>query len=230
MTGGQMSKEKEYRQELLEWKWEQLRLRKKYCQTPAGFFSSEMEKQAVHQWKQEVAEFRESHRHVLESAEIALDEPFAGREAELKLIREHLENQPLPVVLYGIGGIGKSALAREYIRRYQKSYQHVLYLSFRTTIEELILDDFHIPISNLHYDVNKYESKRKYFLVKYNILQKIAGNAKILFVIDNCNVRQDRSFLLKHSENYFADIANPLIRQLYLSTVAFGFIPEGHET
>ena len=142
-----MSKEKEYRQELLEWKWEQLRLRKKYCQTPAGFFSSEMEKQAVHQWKQEVAEFRESHRHVLESAEIALDEPFAGREAELKLIREHLENQPLPVVLYGIGGIGKSALAREYIRRYQKSYQHVLYLSFRTTIEELILDDFHIPIS-----------------------------------------------------------------------------------
>lgn len=192
MTGGQMSKEKEYRQELLGWKWEQLRLRKKYCQTPAGFFSSEMEKQAVHQWKQEVAEFRESHRHVLESAEIALDEPFAGREAELKLIREHLENQPLPVVLYGIGGIGKSALAREYIWRYQKSYQHVLYLSFRTTIEELILDDFHIPISNLHYDVNKYESKRKYFLVKYNILQKIAGNAKILFVIDNCNVRQDR--------------------------------------
>ena len=73
MTGGQMSKEKEYRQELLEWKWEQLRLRKKYCQTPAGFFLSEMEKQAVHQWKQEVAEFRESHRHVLESAEIALD-------------------------------------------------------------------------------------------------------------------------------------------------------------
>lgn len=39
-----------------------------------------------------------------------------------------------------------------------------------------------------------------------------------------------RSFLLKHSENYFADIANPLIRQLYLSTVAFGFIPDGHET
>ncbi|MCI8431129.1 MAG: hypothetical protein HFI16_12900 [Lachnospiraceae bacterium] len=37
-----------------------------------------------------------------------------------------------------------------------------------------------------------------------------------------------RSFLTKHSRNYFADIENPVIRQMFLSTVAFGFIPEEH--
>lgn len=37
-----------------------------------------------------------------------------------------------------------------------------------------------------------------------------------------------RSFLQKHSRNYFTDIENPVIRQMFLSTVAFGFIPEEH--
>lgn len=35
-----------------------------------------------------------------------------------------------------------------------------------------------------------------------------------------------RSYLQEHSKNYFADIANPVIRQMFLSTVAFGFIPK----
>lgn len=187
-----MNKEKEYRQELLEWKWKQIGLRKKYRNTPAVFSDPGAEKQAVSQWKQEVSIFRESHRHVLESAKISFREPFAGREKELKLIRNSLQKLSMPIVLYGIGGIGKSALAREYIRRYQEAYDHVLYLPFPSTIEELIINDFSISISNLHYDINSYESKRKYFLVKFDILRKIAENERLLLVIDDCNIRQDR--------------------------------------
>ena len=35
-------------------------------------------------------------------------------------------------------------------------------------------------------------------------------------------------FLQKHSRNYFANTVNPVIRQMFLSTMAFGFIPEEH--
>ena len=37
-----------------------------------------------------------------------------------------------------------------------------------------------------------------------------------------------RTFLQQCSSNYFADIENPVIRQMFLSAVGFGFIPEGH--
>ncbi len=187
-----MNREKEYRQELLEWKWRQIKFRKKYSNTPAGFSDIQTEKQAVRQWKQETAVFRESHRHVLESAKVFFDEPFAGRKEEIRQIRSSLKKRSMPVVLYGIGGIGKTALAREYVRRYQESYDHILYLPFPATIEELIINDFSIPISNLHYDANNYESKRKYFLVKYEILRKIAENEQLLLIIDDCNIRQDK--------------------------------------
>lgn len=67
-----------------------------------------------------------------------------------------------------------------------------MYLSFRTTIEELISNDFSVHISNLQYDADQYESRRKYFLVKYHILHEIAEKEKLLLVIDDCNVRKDR--------------------------------------
>lgn len=187
-----MNREKKYCQELLEWKWKQITLRKKYRNTPAGFSDPRAEKQAVSQWKQETAIFMESHRHALEPAEIFFNEPFAGRKKEIMQIRNSLKKHSVPVVLYGIGGIGKSALAREYIRRYQNTYDHVLYLPFPATVEELIINDFSIPVTNLHYDINSYESKRKYFLVKYEILKKIAECEQLLLVIDDCNIHQDR--------------------------------------
>ncbi len=187
-----MKREKEYRQELLEWKWDQIALRVKYKDTPAGFPDEETGKRALLQWKEERALLYKSRRHELESSEIFSEEPFAGREKELQAVREALERQAGPVVLYGIGGIGKSALARAYIRAFGERYDHILYLSFRTTIEELISNDFNVHISNLQYDTGQYESRRRYFLVKYEVLRSIAAGEKLLLVIDDCNVRQDR--------------------------------------
>ncbi len=100
-----MKREKEYRQELLEWKWDQIALRVKYKDTPAGFPDEETGKRALLQWKEERALLYKSRRHELESSEIFSEEPFAGREKELQAVREALERQAGPVVLYGIGGI-----------------------------------------------------------------------------------------------------------------------------
>ena len=147
-----MEKKKNYEQELLEWQWEQIKLRKKYRTTPPGFQDKEMEHRVVWRWKEDVARFRKKCRHTLISSEIFSKEPFAGRDEELLLIKKSLEEQSGPVVLYGIGGIGKSALAREYIRRYGRPYDHILYLSFQTTLQNLISDDFDVCISNLQYD------------------------------------------------------------------------------
>ncbi len=187
-----MEKKKNYEQELLEWQWEQIKLRKKYRTTPPGFQDKEMEHRVVWRWKEDVARFRKKCRHTLISSEIFSKEPFAGRDEELLLIKKSLEEQSGPVVLYGIGGIGKSALAREYIRRYGRPYDHILYLSFQTTLQNLISDDFDVCISNLQYDKDVYESKRKYFFAKYKLLKEIGEKGKLLVVIDDFNAERDR--------------------------------------
>ena len=78
-----MEKKKNYEQELLEWQWEQIKLRKKYRTTPPGFQDKEMEHRVVWRWKEDVARFRKKCRHTLISSEIFSKEPFAGRDEEL---------------------------------------------------------------------------------------------------------------------------------------------------
>lgn len=187
-----LQKKKSYEQEYLEWQWEQLRLRRKYKNTPAGFKNKEAERMAVRQWREAVDRFRKSSRHWLTSSEIFSREPFAGREEELALLKSVLEEGKGPVILYGLGGMGKSALAREYIRRYGKPYAHILYLSFRTTIQNMIEDDFDVRISNVQFNREMYENKRKYFRLKCEVLREIVSKEKTLIVVDNCNVEYDR--------------------------------------
>ena len=187
-----MYKKESYEQECLEWQWEQLRFRRKYKDTPGGFQDKETERTAVRQWREEVDRFRRNSCHRLASSEIFSREPFAGREEELTLLKTSLEDREGPVILYGIGGIGKSALAREYIRRYGKTYEHILYLSFRTTIQNMIEDDFDVRISNVQYNKELYENKRKYFQFKYDILKEIVRKEKTLMVVDNCDVEYDK--------------------------------------
>lgn len=185
-------REKGYQQELLEWQWHQLRLQKKYRNTPAGFLDKEAEKQAFGQWKTEVAHFRQSMEYKILSDYQPAHEDFVGRTEELAQIRKLVQKRSGPVILYGIGGIGKSALARAYIRRYGESYDHILFLSYNTNIQRMVCDDYMIHISNLQYSKEKYGNKARYFQAKQEILSQIAVKYKLLIVIDDCNAEFDK--------------------------------------
>lgn len=188
-----MKEKKSYNQELLEWRYHQLRFQKKYKDTPAGFADSESEKRAFRQWKEDVRTFRRSRDYQILSSYFPAPELFVGRKEELEHIRNAVDSRKGPVILYGIGGIGKSALARAYVRRYGTTYDHVLYLSFQTSMQCLITDDVSIRISHLEYHTEIYGSQRKYFQVKYNILKNIAASEKLLIVIDDCNSKWDKN-------------------------------------
>nr|WP_286206522.1 tetratricopeptide repeat protein [Sessilibacter corallicola] len=51
-----------------------------------------------------------------------------GREQELKDLREHLSNQQQVVLVNGMGGIGKTALAQTYATFYRKNYEHIAWV------------------------------------------------------------------------------------------------------
>jgi len=58
---------------------------------------------------------------------------FVGREDELTLIHQQLQTEQGVIVcaVEGLGGIGKTALALEYAKRYQQEYAAQYWLSLR---------------------------------------------------------------------------------------------------
>lgn len=176
----------------IEWLERMYTLRTKYKDTPPGFVNDREKDRArarilkVREKYEEKTEFRISEDYIAPGGGY-----FVGREKYLAEMEKQFAKGKGPVILYGIGGIGKTALARAYIRKHQKEYDGVLFLSYNTGLQALICDDCQLAVTNLHYSQDKYKNKNRYFKDKVKILTEIAEKTKLLMVIDDCNTQGD---------------------------------------
>ena len=185
----------DYERSVLKWRWRQIKLQQKYADTPPGFGSADRKERvacARRLWMEDVRRYRESHRHDLMVDYRAGPEIFIGREKELSQMESLIRQGKSPILLSGIGGIGKSALVREYVRRHQKEYDHVWFLYYDESLQNLLADDVKAAVSNLQYSMEKYKNRREYFLYKLEIIREIMQEKRVLVVIDNCDVMKDR--------------------------------------
>lgn len=176
----------EFELENLNWKKRQLALRQKYADTPPGITEEQAVTEREHLrlvWE----EYEEHHRFRLISGIEFEEEPFAGRKDELKELREKFTEGAGTVFLSGMGGIGKSALARAYGRCYAGEYDTVLLWNCEKNLERIFADDGQLGISNLVYAQGKYLSWRKYAFEKYERLAEIAKKEHLLIILDNYN-------------------------------------------
>lgn len=78
--------------------------------------------------------------------------------------------------LTGIGGIGKSELAKRYANRYKKEYENVIYLRYTDNLKK--------TITGLNFVDDNWEmSEEKRFLEHYNFFKML--NGKTLVILDN---------------------------------------------
>ncbi len=181
--------EKDYEYRVLVWEFYQYQLRRKYKHTPAGFQSEEEEKISRNRWKENVKKFRQG--GIICSFYQTEAQPFAGRKQELSVMERKIKRETGMAVLYGIGGIGKTALAKEYIRLHREEYAGILYLTFGSSIKNIICNDVMLDISNLKYHPEKYRTLSAYFDVKMGALREILKRGSYLMVMDDCNIDQD---------------------------------------
>ena len=179
-------------EELLEWQERLFRLRGKYRETPPGFRQKEAEEEGLRRLSRIRKEYEERRRPRMCSGYRAPRECFVGRDAYLARIEEIFSRHAGPAVLYGIGGIGKTAIARAYVRRREGAYDAVLFLSCDTDFLRLICDDVRVAVSSLHYSEDKYGSRRQYFKEKLKALKEIAETNRLLLVLDDCNRETDQ--------------------------------------
>ena len=129
--------------------------------------------------------------------EPARDDIFIGRDALMDEIHASFERHNT-VFLQGMGGIGKSELAKQYYYKYKSdesegNYNKVIFARFDGNFAALIADDLIFNIKGVSRKTNKnneQQSDEEYAREKIKILKNICDN-RTLFIIDNFDVDAD---------------------------------------
>lgn len=116
---------------------------------------------------------------------------FVGRESEIVRVRELLEENHV-LFLQGMGGIGKSEIAKGYASAYGDVYDIVLFANYRDSIIDMIIGD-DIVVENLKRNTaygQDAESNEAFFKRKLQVIKDLA-NKRTLLIVDNFDVKHD---------------------------------------
>lgn len=119
---------------------------------------------------------------------------FFGRESILDEIRQRFQSGERLLFLYGIGGIGKTQIAKQYVKRYQNEYDTVVFATYQGSLRDIIISD--APFC-LEPEMHRFtlsdggiEPDDAFFARKLEKIRKIT-NERTLIVIDNFDVYND---------------------------------------
>lgn len=112
---------------------------------------------------------------------------FVGREEEIDQIACLLKDEHV-LFLQGMGGIGKSEIAKGYAKTYRDQYDTVIFAGYTESLVELVNGN-EIPIENLRRSTET-ESPEDFFQRKLQAL-KTLSSSRTLLIIDNFDVDED---------------------------------------
>jgi len=145
-------------------------------------------------------------------------ETFIGREEDLAEVHKLLQQKNTLLLMNGLGGVGKTTLAIEYVNRYREKYDHLIWLDFKNTFRESFLNLY----QDLHIDISGGTEKELYHQLRAQ-LRECPGNC--LIVIDNFNnldeVKELRS-LLPNFKKFLTsrnEISSGFVHTRYLDTL-----------
>lgn len=136
------------------------------------------------------SEAKTSRSYRIVGSTISKSSNFIGRKKELEEIHQRLSDHPNKLFLVGMGGIGKSEIAKAYCDTYRSSYDVILWVSYDTSLEKTLVNDFAFPIQGIERADYSNEDDHAYFLRKLKILKEITDQ-KVLLIVDNFDVFED---------------------------------------
>lgn len=174
--------------------WNQLVFQQRFPGTPAGFQSQEQKEQAIAQWHERCQAYRKSHAYVLQFSELPSCDFFVGRGEELTAIETAFSggDGQAKLVIHGMGGIGKTTLARQAVERLKDRYDKILWLTYRMDLLHTVCDDAQLNIQNLRWSFERCSNQKEYFREKWSVLSQLLEQERVLVVLDDMNNPKDR--------------------------------------
>lgn len=117
---------------------------------------------------------------------------FIGRRRELDQLVELLAASG-KVLLVGMGGIGKSELARAYAAEHRADYDLTVWIPFEESLQHTLASDHLLDIQGLSRRNYAADSEREYFERKFAVLRELVDE-HVLLIFDNYDVISDPDF------------------------------------
>lgn len=67
-------------------------------------------------------------------------EKFVGREVEIAALQKRLENESLPLLVSGMGGIGKTSIVAKWFAEYLDEYDHIMWIDCLTSLPQAFVN------------------------------------------------------------------------------------------
>lgn len=118
---------------------------------------------------------------------------FIGREGEICEIEEFFASGDKSVFLTGMGGIGKSEIARAFAKKNRDKYKTTVMLSYQGDIVKMMIDDRTMIIKGVNRggaNGGQMETDEDYYTRKMSALESVV-NDETLLVIDNFDTQED---------------------------------------
>ncbi len=112
---------------------------------------------------------------------------FYGRDTLIKSIEKCFYEGNRVLFLEGIGGIGKSEIAKQYALKHASEYENIIFATYNNSLKKLVCDPAVIEITNLEQGA---ESEDEFFKHKMQVLRSICDE-KTLIIVDNFDVDED---------------------------------------
>ncbi|MCB0551907.1 MAG: AAA family ATPase [Phaeodactylibacter sp.] len=107
-----------------------------------------------------------------------------GRSQELEQIHDYLGKKELPMLIRGMGGIGKSSLAKAYLRKYYDQFNHIAWIDGQEGARAGFLKEKRlIHCLGLEEDFQKYRDNSQLFELIMTRLRDVEGSG--LLILDD---------------------------------------------
>lgn len=133
----------------------------------------------------------QSKKEVMHSSSLISNYNFIGRENEMRKLIQFLEKDRV-VFLHGIGGNGKTELAKRYAYLHSKEYNTVIFASYMTSLKDLIISDKYFIIDGFKRNKKgeKWETDETFCERKLRRIKELS-TTNTLIILDNFDVESD---------------------------------------
>ncbi len=135
-----------------------------------------------------------SGRKLLPTSSVIPKKIFCGRDDVLADIAAAFEGGERVVFIHGVGGIGKTQIAKQYAKQHREDYDVIIYATYEKSLRDILLSDsifaLSPPLARYTMEDGSKEDNDAFFWRKLEAVKQ-AASERVLVLIDNFDVEED---------------------------------------